>query len=57
MKLLLAFVLLVLPGCSQISAAIPSLQHCDRVSYLREGNQIDIQAKCSAPIGGSVPGL
>lgn len=60
MKQLLCLVLLVLiaavlSGCSLIAQA-PTLKHCDQVAYVRNGAQIDIQAKCSVPLGG-VPGL
>lgn len=37
-------------GC----AALPTLQHCDEVSYTRTGTQIEIHAKCRAPVGGGV---
>lgn len=44
---------LFLSGCTQLAGMAPSLQHCDRVSYLREGNKVTISADCSVPIGGS----
>jgi hypothetical protein len=42
---------LVLTGCAQLAGSIPSLKYCSDVTYVRKGNQIDITAKCHAPIG------
>ena len=50
----LIFVLLAtLAGCAQIAANTPSLEYCSEVHYTRVGNQIDISAKCAAPIAQS----
>lgn len=40
-------------GCS----ALPSMKYCDRVEYKREGSRIHVKAECTAPVGGSMPGL
>lgn len=42
-------------GCS----AMPSMQYCDRVEYVREGSKIKLTAECRAPVGGgaSLPGV
>ena len=54
MKTMLAlFVLVFLAGC----AALPSMKYCDQVEYKRSGSKIHIQAECTAPVGGSMPGL
>ena len=50
MKPLLVIALIALSGC----AITPSLQYCSEVTYKRTGNQIDLSAKCSAPIGDSL---
>lgn len=53
MKTVLVLIALLLGGCAQL----PTMQHCDRVSYQRSGNDIRIEADCRAPIGGSgLPG-
>ena len=46
---LLAFSLLA--GCSIAAELIPSLKYCDKVDYQRNGVDIDIKAKCKAPVG------
>lgn len=40
----------LLGGCS----ALPSMQHCHEVSYIRKGADIQIHAECRAPIGDSL---
>lgn len=45
---------LALSGCSQLAGNTPSLQYCDSVSYVREGNRIELTASCQAPIGSSL---
>jgi len=40
-------------GCSIVAGNLPSMQHCQEVTYVRSGNLIDLRAKCSAPIGTS----
>jgi hypothetical protein len=44
-----------LAGCALIAGALPSMQHCDEVSYERVGNRIELSAVCRAPIGGGLP--
>jgi uncharacterized protein YceK len=46
---------LTLSGCAQLVGHTPSFQYCSDVSYARKGNQIDINAKCQAPLGS--PGI
>lgn len=46
----LALVCLLLSACS----ALPSMQYCDDVSYIRNGNEIHVEATCRAPVGGGV---
>lgn len=60
MKIFTLFFIVLLSGCAQLAGIIPTMQHCDEVKYIRKGNQIEINAKCSAPIGGGnipIPGL
>ena len=43
--------LLILPflfGCS-LAGRLPSMQHCDEVTYTRQGRAIEIHAICTAP--------
>lgn len=47
LAVLLAVLVLGLAGCP----ALPSMQYCDEVSYTRRGTEIEIEAKCRAPIG------
>ena len=54
MKPIIAILALLCAGCSTIAGNLPTLEHCDTVSYTRKGNQIDVVAHCSAPIGGGV---
>jgi hypothetical protein len=49
--LAITVLLLALPGCAAVAGLIPTLQHCHEVNYHRQGNQITLDAKCSAPIG------
>ena len=52
MRALVTLLLLgALPGCAAVAGLIPTLQHCHEVNYHRQGNQITLDAKCSAPIG------
>ncbi len=53
--LLAALAAALLAGC----AAVPTLQHCQHVEYVREGNKIKIVAECTAPVGSgfSLPGV
>lgn len=46
---------MLLGGC----AAVPTMQHCQHVEYVREGNKIKIVAECTAPVGSgfSLPGV
>lgn len=43
---------LALSGCAGILANSPTFEYCDKISYTRTGNQVDVQAHCSLPIGG-----
>lgn len=52
MKVILIMVLIVLAGCSAIST-LPSMQHCSKVEYSRNGQSIVIRAECMAPVGES----
>lgn len=38
------------PLVSSLPGVLPSLAYCDEVAYVRKGNQIDVAAKCKAPI-------
>lgn len=53
--LLAAIALGLLAGC----AAVPTLQHCQHVEYVRTGNTIKIVAECQAPVGSgfTLPGV
>ena len=51
MKLTLLLLTLTLAGCSAVAEFVPSMNHCSDVTYERHGQQIDIKAKCTAPIG------
>ena len=54
MKTLLAIAaLMMLGGCQFLAGITPSLQYCSEVKYERRGNQITLEARCAAPIGGS----
>lgn len=46
-------VYVLLSGCS----GLPTMQHCDKVEYKRDGSKIHVEADCHAPVGGSLPGL
>ena len=53
MKALIAALgIVLLGGCAAIAGNLPSMQHCTEVKYTRLGNQINVEAKCQAPIGG-----
>ena len=54
MRYILLVILLLLPGCGQLASVIPSMQHCQEVTYHRQGNAIDLSAKCTAPVGGGL---
>ena len=54
MKPLLVIALIALAGCAPLASVTPSLQFCSDVTYKRTGNQIDLSAKCAAPIGDSL---
>lgn len=56
MKPLIIASLVALTGCGTLSKAftsgftgLPSVQHCQRVSYLRDNGKITIQADCLLP--------
>ena len=53
MKYVAMVIALAVSGC----AALPSMKYCDQVEYKREGSKIQIKAECTAPVGGSMPGL
>ena len=57
MRLLLVLILAFFPGCAQLFGSLPSMQYCNEVKYERRGNQIELTARCAAPIGGGIPGL
>lgn len=47
-----------LTGCAQLAGSMPTFEYCSEVRYTRIGNQIDVTAKCAAPIGGgALPGM
>lgn len=46
-------VYVLVTGCG----TLPSMRHCDKVEYTRDGSRIHIEADCHAPVGGSLPGL
>lgn len=41
-------VAVLVSGC----AALPSMQYCDEVRYIRKGTDIHVEATCRAPVGG-----
>lgn len=43
--------LLLLTGCAQVSQIVPSLQYCDEIDYKRRGSDVELRAKCVAPVG------
>lgn len=43
---------MTLHGCGAIGGVLPTLQYCHEVRYERNGNQIKVEARCQAPIGG-----
>lgn len=43
---------LALSGCAAVAGISPTFEYCSEVHYNRVGNQIDVTAKCAAPIGG-----
>ena len=51
MKTAIAILAAMLTGC----AALPSMQYCDEVSYIRSGSQIHLEATCHAPVGAGLP--
>ena len=51
MKFVLLFSFTLLTGCSAVAEMIPSLKYCSQVDYQRNGVDIDIKAKCKAPVG------
>lgn len=50
MKKGILVVVVFLAGCNVVSS-LPSMQHCSEVMYTRTGQNISIQAKCTAPVG------
>lgn len=52
MKYAALSILVFLSGCQAIST-LPSMQHCQQVKYERVGTEITVEAKCTAPVGGS----
>ncbi len=42
-------VVFMLGGCA-LAQQSPTLQHCDHVSYLRDGLDISVQMNCRVPI-------
>lgn len=57
-----ALVLMVvasLSGCAWLAGMAPSVQHCEKVEYDRDGDKVTIKMKCKMPLGGSVgvPGI
>ena len=39
---------LCLAGCAEL----PTMKHCQDVSYIRAGSKISVRAECQAPVGG-----
>lgn len=54
MRLLLFFPLIALAGCAALLGNTPSVEYCNDVTYTRHGNQVNITAVCSLPIGGGL---
>lgn len=56
--IIIAIVILQLSGCAALLGNLPTVQYCDKVMYVRNGNAIKITADCTAPIGGGslIPG-
>jgi hypothetical protein len=48
--LVLVAFLFTLTGCV---SSLPTMQHCAHVKYERTGTDVKIEARCTAPIGGS----
>ena len=51
LQLLILMSTVLLHGCGVLQQ-LPSMQHCDKVSYVRDKLDIEITAHCTAPIGG-----
>lgn len=56
MKILLFIAILALPGCSMLSqkvtngiAGLPTMQHCQKVTYTRENQDVTVTANCRIP--------
>lgn len=43
---------LALSGCAAVAGISPTFEYCDKITYTRTGNQVDVTAHCSMPIGG-----
>lgn len=52
MKTAILVICLMLAGCAGIMGNTPTFEYCPEFHYNRTGNQIEITAKCAAPIGG-----
>ena len=46
-------VVLLLAGCQPLALA-PSMQHCQKVSYVRDGSTVTINATCIAPVSAQM---
>jgi len=53
MKYSLILFALLLTGCSNL----PSMQYCQEVRYERKDLDIQVYAKCRAPIADTIPGV
>lgn len=52
LRLSLVIIAACLSGCAALVGNSPTFEYCNEVHYNRVGNQIDVTAKCAAPIGG-----
>lgn len=52
MKIAIVGLAALLGGCASVLGNSPTFEYCNEVHYNRVGNQIDVTAKCAAPIGG-----
>lgn len=52
MRVSIVLLVALCAGCAQLLANAPTFEYCQDFHYNRTGNQIEITAKCAAPIGG-----
>jgi hypothetical protein len=47
-------ILVFLTGCQTIGAQLPSVQNCQRVTYVREYSEVKLYAECDVAKSGTV---